>query len=49
MPALPSTADDTMSAILAEGITELEILNLQTDMPVYPVPEKQEMPQQERV
>jgi phospholipase C len=49
VPALPSTANDTMAAIMAEGITELQILNLDKDMPVYPVPEHQAMPKQERV
>ncbi len=49
VPALLSTAGDTMAAIQAEGITELEIRNQQTDMPVYPAPRHQTMPQQERV
>ena len=47
MPTLPSTADDQMSDMLAMGCTQLEILNLQTDMPVYPVPVHQSMPTQE--
>ncbi len=49
VPALPSTANDTESDIMAEGITQAEILNVQKDMPVYPVPEHQSMPKQERV
>jgi phospholipase C len=49
VPALPSTANDTESDIMAEGITQSEILNIQKDMPVYPVPEHQSMPKQERV
>jgi phospholipase C len=49
VPALPSTAGDTEAAIMAEGVTGLEILEAQTDMPVYPVPERQSMPSQERV
>ncbi len=49
VPTLPSTADDQMANVLARGITELEILNLQQDMPVYPVPLHQSMPRQERV
>ena len=49
VPALPSTANDTMAAIMARGITEVQILNLDNDMPIYPVPQHQSMPQQERV
>jgi phospholipase C len=49
VPALPSTAGDTIADVQARGITETVILNLQPDMPVYPVPAPQEMPQQERV
>jgi phospholipase C len=49
VPALPSTANDSMAAIMAEGITEVQILNLDNDMPVYPVPVHQSMPRQERV
>ena len=49
VPSLPSTAGDTMADILAEGITEIQILNLDTDMPVYPVPQHQSMPRQEQV
>ena len=48
VPALPSTAGDTEAAIMAEGVTELEILEAQTDMPIYPVPEHQSMPRQEQ-
>jgi phospholipase C len=49
VPALPSTAGDTIADVQARGITETVILNLQPDMPVYPVPPQQAMPQQERV
>jgi phospholipase C len=49
VPSLPSTADDQMANVLAMGCTELEILNIQTDMPVYPVPRHQSMPRQEAV
>jgi phospholipase C len=48
VPALPSTAGDTEAAIMAEGVTGLEILEAQTDMPIYPVPERQSMPHQEQ-
>ena len=48
VPSLPSTAGDQMSDLLAMGCTQLEILNLQPDMPVYPVPAHQSMPTQER-
>ncbi len=48
VPALPSTAHDTMSDMLALGCTQQEILGVQNDMPVYPVPEHQSMPRQER-
>jgi len=47
LPALPSTADDQMANMLAMGCTQLEILNLQKNMPVYPVPTHQSMPVQE--
>jgi phospholipase C len=48
VPTLPSTADDQMANMMALGCTELEILNLQKNMPIYPVPEHQSMPTQER-
>ncbi len=48
VPTLPSTADDQMANMKALGCTELEILNLQQNMPIYPVPEHQSMPTQER-
>ena len=47
-PTLPSTADDQMANMMALGCTQLEILNLQKNMPIYPVPAHQSMPTQER-
>ena len=48
VPTLPSTADDQMANMMALGCTQLKILNLDKNMPIYPVPEHQSMPTQER-
>ena len=49
VPKLPSTSKDQMADVLAEGCTDLSILEVTPDnnMPVYPVPAQQSMPRQE--
>ena len=47
VPALPSTADDTMADVMAEGYSEAVILDAGVTLPPYPVPLHQSMPRQE--
>jgi phospholipase C len=46
-PALPSTANDTKATVLAEGCSEVNLVELSTGLPAYPVPSDQVMPRQE--
>ena len=46
-PALPSTSNDLPANVMAEGCTELDILEASGDQPAYPVPARQVMPRQE--
>jgi phospholipase C len=48
VPALPSTAHDLPANVMAQGCSELDILEISGDQPVYPVPTRQVMPRQER-
>ena len=49
VPTLPSTSKDQTANVLAEGCTNLSIIEAAPDsaMPVYPVPAQQSMPHQE--
>ena len=47
VPALPSTAHDQMADVAALGCTQAMVLDIDTNMPVYPVPLHQSMPRQE--
>jgi phospholipase C len=46
-PSLPSTSDDMPANVMAEGCSELDILEIVNDQPAYPVPARQVMPRQE--
>jgi phospholipase C len=45
-PRMPSTRDDTETAVLAEGCTTGELYEVGTDEPRYPIPRPQRMPRQ---
>jgi phospholipase C len=47
-PKLPSTANDLPANVMAEGCSELDILEIDSSQPNYPVPLHQVMPRQER-
>ncbi len=47
VPALPNTAHDQMADMAALGCSETAILNLDTNLPPYPLPQHQSMPRQE--
>jgi phospholipase C len=44
---LPSTKDDQQANVMAEGCSEVDILEISSDQPAYPVPRHQSMPRQE--
>jgi phospholipase C len=46
-PSLPPTSNDLPADVMAEGCTELDILEIAEDQPAYPVPARQVMPRQE--
>jgi len=46
-PALPPTSNDLPANVMAEGCSELDILEIAEDQPAYPVPARQVMPRQE--
>ena len=46
-PVLPSTADDQQANVMAQGCSESDILEINNNMPNYPVPVHQSMPRQE--
>jgi phospholipase C len=46
-PSLPATSDDLPVNVMAEGCTELDILEASANQPAYPVPAHQVMPRQE--
>jgi phospholipase C len=46
-PGLPATSEDLPADVMAEGCTELDILEASGDQPAYPVPARQVMPRQE--
>jgi phospholipase C len=47
-PKLPSTANDTVAAVMSEGCTTLDIDEVASDQPAYPMRAIQLMPRQER-
>ena len=47
VPTLPSTADDQMADMAGLGCSEADILEVDGDLPRYPVPLHQSMPRQE--
>ena len=47
-PALPSTAGGTARSVTALGCEPTDLVELRNDQPVYPVPDPQAMPTQER-
>ena len=47
VPKLPSTANDLPANVMAEGCSEPDILEINNNMPNYPVPVHQSMPRQE--
>jgi phospholipase C len=47
VPPLPSTAHDQMADMAALGCSQVDILDLNADLPRYPVPLHQSMPRQE--
>ncbi len=47
LPALPSTSQDSVAKVMAEGCAETDILEIDTDQPPYPLPTVQRMPSQE--
>jgi phospholipase C len=46
-PALPATSNDLPANVMAEGCTDLDILEIAEDQPAYPIPARQVMPRQE--
>jgi phospholipase C len=46
-PSLPSTSKDLPANVMAEGCSELDILEATGNQPIYPVPTSQVMPRQE--
>jgi hypothetical protein len=46
-PALPPTSNDLPADVMAEGCSELDILEIAENQPAYPVPARQVMPRQE--
>ena len=46
-PVLPATSNDLPANVMAEGCSELDILEIAEDQPAYPVPVRQVMPRQE--
>jgi phospholipase C len=46
-PALPSTSNDLPANVMAEGCSQLDILEVAGNQPPYPVPGDQVMPRQE--
>jgi phospholipase C len=46
-PSLPSTSKDHPAGVMAEGCTQLDILEVSGGQPAYPVPKHQIMPRQE--
>jgi hypothetical protein len=46
-PLLPSTSKDLPADVMAEGCTQLDILEASGDKPAYPVPKHQIMVRQE--
>jgi phospholipase C len=46
-PRLPSTSKDLPANVMAEGCTNLDILEIADDQPPYPVPAHQSLPRQE--
>ena len=47
IPRFPSTADDQMANVMAEGCQEGDLIETRTNQPTYPIPEVQAMPRQE--
>ncbi|HXZ61641.1 MAG TPA: alkaline phosphatase family protein [Acidimicrobiales bacterium] len=48
VPQLPTTIDDQTTNVMALGCTQADILQVNSHMPSYPVPERQSMPRQEQ-
>jgi len=48
-PKLPSTSNDQLANVEAEGCTQADVLELDSTQPKYPIPMPQKMPRQETV